>query len=542
MKIDKKNFKLAFLNQNRKMESKIQISSVTNSFQKVLLNFFYGYRIISYTILLYIIVYNLLNAYNLGINAHDYGISIGTAKNALFNGNYYSDVQNHNFLGEHFSPILILFGIPLIVGYHPIIVLVIQSIIMLSALLGIFKIYYLWTKNSKLSEFLTLLLIPNTYFLEIFKHDFHIEIIGFTALIYLIYYINKFNNNNIIIIFLAIIILLVKEDTSLVLFSYFLLLYLKNTLSKKYLYLSIFSALYFLLCFFVLMPLFADGKYIHIIRYQALGDSPLNIITNLLSNPELIIRNLKFESINNLFKSFYYFPLLFITDLFPAFIPIIYNNLSDYYFQNNFLWIHSYMILPFIFNSGAKSIDFLLTFWNKINLNNLFLNKIYINIKLFLDRLINFNSEQKKTQIFNASNFYLLLISFIILMFYVPKITFLFRENYVLGHLISKTTKDKEIVKILYSKIKPIIGQNSSIASVGELQPHLLQNQYSGFLGIPSTDSISLKKANFLIFLEDRIPWPFTDSTNYSNYKNERLLNFTPIYKDSNFLILKKKK
>ena len=153
-------------------------------------------RFLLYGFLVIFLVYNVAKAYCLSINAHDYGIQVGAAKNALFGTFFYCDVLNMNYLGDHFSPTLILVSPLLLLSKHPVLVLIFQNLCLIAVFFTAFKIFRI-KLSRRLSEVVVLLLIPNFFIHEVFCRDYHIESFGALLFVTLIYQIVKGIPNNI---------------------------------------------------------------------------------------------------------------------------------------------------------------------------------------------------------------------------------------------------------------------------------------------------------------------------------------------------------
>jgi uncharacterized membrane protein len=511
--------------------------------------------VISAFTLAYIFLNQLSKSFTLSINAHDFGIQVGAAKNALYQGNFFCDVINMNYLGDHFSPSLILLAPVLFFSLHPFWVLLLQNIVMVLSLWQTYRIFRLFFSSRIFAVLPLIILVPNLYFTEIFKHDFHIEAFGFYLFLLLIYEQYRPVFRPIYFFPLLVLLLGVKEDVSLVLTAFFGIQFLRFR-RKRDLLISLSCLLYFGLTMKVLMPYFSDGIYTHMHRYQSLGNSPSEVFKNLFSDPMRFLAVLKWDSIHSFMKSFYYFPVLAFPEFLPALVPMYYNNASDYFVQSNFWWIHSYLILPLVILSTASAFRILGgllngTYWD-INLKSgTFTGKIGMIPRLrSLKELIVIKSEFRSLWFFTFfhfifRNYQLVFIWLVFLSFTVfslfGRFQTVFKDSYVIPVLISDWKKNQPIVDSIETRILKKIPLDSRIASCGELQPHLLGYSYSGFLGLPQWDSLTFVNTDYLIFLEDRTPWPFGNDSSYAAYKQARLDAFAPFYKDDLFLVLKKK-
>lgn len=506
--------------------------------------------------LAYIILFHLTKAYSLSVNAHDFGIQVGAARNAMLHGNFYCDVINMNYLGDHFSPSLILLSPVLFFSAHPVWVLVFQNLVMLLALWQSYRILRLFC-GWKISLTAVAVLVPNLYFTEIFKHDFHIESLGFYLFLVLIY--EQYHKEFRPWIFYPVLIVLagIKEDVPLVLTFFFGIHYLRFR-RRRDLFASIGLLLYFALTMKVFMPYFSDGVYTHMHRYQSLGNSPSEVFRNFFTDPVRFLTVIKWDSLNTFFKSFYYLPLLALPEFLPALIPLYYNNASDYFVQSNLWWIHSYMILPLVILATASSLSMI---WRLLSGSFFEVNKevlarwksAFQNLLAQLKNWLAIIHVKQDTGslwflpplVLVRRHFRLFMVWMVFLAFVTFSLAGRYRsivvDSYPNAERVKSLNQNGPVLQALEKEIKQRIPLSSRIASCGELQPHLLDYAYSGFMGLPQWDSLTFVQADYLIFLEDRCPWPFSDESSYVKYKEDRLPVFEPYYKDQYFLVLRKK-
>lgn len=506
--------------------------------------------------LAYIILFHLSKAFSLSINAHDFGIQVGAARNALLHGNFYCDVINMNYLGDHFSPSLLLLSPVLFFSAHPVWVLVFQNLVMLLALWQSYRIFRLFC-GWKISLAAIAVLVPNLYLTEIFKHDFHIESIGFYLFLVLIY--EQYRKDFKPWLFYPVLLLLagIKEDVSLVLIFFFGIHYLRFR-RKRDLFASIANLLYFALTMKVFMPYFSDGVYTHMHRYQSLGNSPSEVFLNFFTDPGRFWDVIKWDSLDTFLKSFYYLPLLALPEFLPALIPLYYNNASDYFVQSNLWWIHSYMILPLVILASASSLSMIgrLLSGRFFEFNKEVLSRWKDAFQTLLAQLKNWLSIIHVKQdagslwflpavVFVGRHHRSVLVWMVFMSFVIFSLSgryrSLFVDSYPNAERVKSLNQNGPVLQVLEKEIRQRIPLSSRIASCGELQPHLLDYAYSGFMGLPQWDSLTFVHADYLIFMEDRCPWPFGDPAAYAQYKQDRLSVFEPFYKDQYFLVLRKK-
>ena len=492
----------------------------------------------------YFVAFHLSNAFNLALNAHDYGIQVGAARNAILHGNFYCDVINMNYLGDHFSPSLILLGPVLLISDHPFWILLIQNLLMLASFYWAFRVFRLYLGKIA-SWFVSLTLVANVYFLEIFRHDFHVEALGLLLFLVLMHQLVSGKRDAKVFYPVLILLLGVKEDVALVLTGVFAFQFLRK-FKREDLLLTLGCLVYFVLTMRFFMPFFSDGVYTHMGRYQSLGNSPEEVIRNFFVEPWRFLAVIKWDSVNTLLKSFYYLPLLGFIEFLPALIPIYFNNASDYYLQSNFWWVHSYLILPILIAASGDGLRLLGNLiegkYFKLDISKLFPGAFSEGFQLTskAKELLVFRIWALLNRFPKSSWIWLFFLIFIITSLF-PRYKALLNDSYSFQSVSNKWETNTQVVNALQERIKTKIPASSRIASCGELQPHLLGYSYSGFLGLPQWDSLTFVNSDYLIFLEDRTPWPFGDSTAYAKYKQTRLDGFAPFYKDELFLVLKKK-
>ncbi len=490
-------------------------------FSKQLASFQSWYRIPAYFILAWFFVHNVLKAWCLKINAHDYGIQVVAAKNALLHGNFYCDVINMNYLGDHFSPTLLLISPLLLLGYHPVVMLLFQNILLLLVFFIIYRIFRIQLGHRN-AEFATLCFTPNLFINEVFVHDFHIEALGAVLFLQLVYQVAADQSGRWSFWLIFLMLCGVKEDVALVLTFFGIALFLQFR-KWNYLLVSLFSLCYFLAVVFWLMPYFSDGVITHIGRYKSLGANPEEIVQNVVADPFLIFNQIKWPEIKWLFDAFYYLPFLCPLILWAACVPIFYNTISDYPIQYKFWWVHSYLIFPIFFLCIFRSIG-----WAKAN-QNLFSAQLERRFK-WLERMRAFGDKRL--------SWVLILVGFSILV--IPNYKGMFDSTYSIGPLFNAIGKNFEVVQQLRNEVKFKIPAKASVAATSELQPHLLEFPYAGVLGFPENDSLTLQKAEYLILFKKKVSWPFSDSLNYDNYIQKLGPRFLKTYESRDLMLMRR--
>jgi len=243
---------------------------------------------------------------------------------------------------SHFDPIILLFVPIFAVFAHPMILVFLQH---LSFVSSIFPIYFISNKklNSKLASViiaLTFILYPAVGYTLVWT-EFHGITFVSSLFLWLVYflesknYLKAFNKKDLLVYSLLILLLLSgKEEIGSMLAIYALLFFFKN--KKLAIATFVFSTLWFVCVFFILIPTAnkdrdisvnsfitfvgekntnndeeVQGKNFFYKRYSYLGSTYSEMITNAVKKPNAIFENTPYE--NNQKTFLYLFgPLLFI--------------------------------------------------------------------------------------------------------------------------------------------------------------------------------------------------------------------------------------
>lgn len=439
-------------------------------------------------------------------HAYDFGIEAGTARNVVMHGAYYDSVMNTNLLGDHFSPALIIPGLLYFIWDNPITTLIFQNICMFLGLFVAYKIALQKLKNDNQALFLTLLLSFNVYLHEVNLFPFHIETMGIVLLLLIIYLIEqkRSTGNLILVILLTLGVALVKEDLPLALggFGLWLIIFNKEKRLEGTLILAL-SLVSFLLIATVFIPHFSGGHYTHASRYANFGSSTGEIIRNILTRPDMVIKNLftptkKLAIPILLFASFLFIPAFSKEYMLTFIVPLFYHLISSYAGQWKLLFQYSVPILPFIFYA---------TIYGFKNLVDTYKNTKNKNLKITM-------------------NIYFYLI--IGLMF----VSFVYEGIRYTNNFIRFKPR---IYNELHTKIIPSLDKKSTPLVTGNLYPHFIGFNKPQYLGQETLISNQVDYVVIRKITKDRPspPWPWK-LAKYKKYLDYLDKNFV-IKEDANY-------
>jgi uncharacterized membrane protein len=239
-------------------------------------------------------VYYFVASLLLDLSLHHNGWDLGIFLQILYNnvhGNFFQySFRSYNYLGDHFSPILVfLFPLGLLKLTWPI--LVVQALSLSSAVVVLYLLSRQVLKNRLLSLLLSLSFAFNPYTLQIINFDFHPD--SFFPIFSFSIVHNLLKKRYILAYLFFFLLLITREDTFLLILPISVVALLKLR-EKKFALITFASAFsYFLLINLIVMPLirgpFGAAVTEH---YSYLGGSIEQIIINSLKNPFLVVSEL----------------------------------------------------------------------------------------------------------------------------------------------------------------------------------------------------------------------------------------------------------
>lgn len=268
-----------------------------------------------------------------------------------------SSIKGFNYLGDHFSPILIIFA-PLYWIWEDVKILLIAQTVIIS-LSGYYAglLCHCLTRDIRLSSIFSFAILGNSNVILVVLFDFHPEVISIPLFTYIVYQFTLKNYNKVLIA--SLIALTIKEDVSIAI-TLMGIAFAVLSREKRFLLLSLIGCVYFILVMKVFIPYFRPktftGDYLYLERYSYLGSNLKEIILNIISNPIYpIIKMYKWTKLKVLLRLFY--PTLFLSFLSPAFLivilPILYINwIPNYPPQFALKYQYLNIVVPFIITSS----------------------------------------------------------------------------------------------------------------------------------------------------------------------------------------------
>ncbi len=354
--------------------SKFNFKIIWESFWKVL-----GLglsKISSADYLAYFLVFAFMASYSfLSFSRHDalksYLNDLGTYDQVVWNtahGHFFDNSSNmlneRNYLGAHFSPILLFFVPFYLIFSTPKWLLFFQSLAV--GLAGIF--IYLFAKEKLKSAFLALIFLGG-YLINPFLgngalYDFHEAVLAVFFAAGAFYFLEKKRWTAFFIF--AALLALGQEHLSLLVFMMGLYLFFIKKQRKTGFWVSALSLSYFFLVMFVLMPHFSSSGNPALIansspyhsRYAWLGGNFGEIIRNIISNPLVILKiifsgnRLKYlvALVVPVFSlAIYAWPIVIALPI------ILINLLSSVSMTYSVYSYHSAILIPFVFFSAIVS-------------------------------------------------------------------------------------------------------------------------------------------------------------------------------------------
>lgn len=249
----------------------------------------------------YYFVASLLLDLSLHHNGWDLGVFLQVLYNGIHGDLFQYSFRSYNYLGDHFSPILVfLFPLGFLKLTWPI--LAVQALSLSGAVVVLYLLSKQVLKNHGLSLLLSLSFALNPYTLQIINFDFHPDAFFPLFSFSIIYSLLKKRYPLAYLFFL--LLLITREDTFLLVLPISVVAILKFR-EKKFALITFASAFsYFLLINLIVMPLIRGPFGAAITEhYSYLGESAVVIVINALKDPVLIVSKLAaHDFLGTLFK------------------------------------------------------------------------------------------------------------------------------------------------------------------------------------------------------------------------------------------------
>jgi uncharacterized membrane protein len=269
-----------------------------------------------------------------------------TAQGRLF----VRSIEVSNDLGDHIRLYLALLSPIYWVSPSPYVLLAFQSLVL--GLSG-WPLYRLASRKFDsptvgLGAALCFLAYPPLGFLN--RYDFHSEVVCIPLLIAAYERIDA-NDLKKASLFMGLA-LLAKENIGLTVAALGSVAYLYHQRRRFGLAWTLVGTVYSLIALFVVIPEFRGGPSDTLIRYQWLGDTPLQILRTLLLEPDLTIGKIFARdhvlTLFQLLAPFAFLPLLALPALLPAVPTLIYNFLAEWPSQATIYNHYMAPVIPFM--------------------------------------------------------------------------------------------------------------------------------------------------------------------------------------------------
>ena len=351
--------------------------------------------LVYFFILVFVIVFILLS-----FGRHDllksYLNDLGTYDQVVWNtlhGDFFDNSANmlgaRNYLGAHFSPILLLFVPFYFVWSNPKWLLFFQVLAVGLSAIPI----YLFAKEKLKSCFAALVFLVSYLFYPVLHngllYDFHEVVLAVFFASFSFYFLEKGKDKWFVLF--SVLLVLSQEHLSLLVFMMGLYLVFLKKRKKFGLAVSVSSMAFFVLVMAILIPFFSsagdpallsnDSEYGS--RYAWLGSSFSEIVKNIVLHPVAIFKAvLSFERARYLFLlilpvfslAIYSWPVVIIIPI--LLINLLSNNLMTF----NVYFYHSAIVAPFIY--FASILTFKRWFSDDALLRKIFLILIFISTLL----------------------------------------------------------------------------------------------------------------------------------------------------------------
>jgi uncharacterized membrane protein len=287
-------------------------------------------KVLLYYCIAYFVVITLAILYkhfNFRTALFDFGLEQQVVNNTS-NGNWFqSSVEVSNYMGDHFSLIIVFISAIYKIFPSFLTLYILQSLAVVIAVFGIFKLAFLILKNAKQGLLIAIIFSLYIPISGLYLFDWHPITYALPLLVWAIYY--YFKKRNWISLILFFFASLCKEDVNVFIFGFGLFLLLrKEKLGFVY---FVYGALMSYLTLFVFIPYFRNGPSDTLLRYGYLGSNLSEIIKTLITNPFILISHnfvlAKFLYLVKLFWPLLLLPLknwryiiLFLPSLFLNFI------------------------------------------------------------------------------------------------------------------------------------------------------------------------------------------------------------------------------
>jgi len=306
----------------------------------------------------------LFQHFSLQTHAFDLGVFANACWNTLHGNILYDSVKGAPYLADHFQPILILMSPLLLLWNNAAALVAIQSAGLALAVPPLFWLVKKSTDQGALAAALCLLYLTSPFLAAINVFDLHPESLAIPIFLWGLWFLET---NRLVAFFSACLVsLLLKEDVPFALTALGLMLTLSPSRRKIGAALAILAIASFIVETQIIIPHFLKApSSVHLSRYSHLGESYLDILSNIVYDPVRIVHGLifpaeKWWAFLKYLGSMAFLPLLDPLDFFPGLAALLPHLLSRYSGQYTLSGQYSALSLPFALFASAKGLPRLL--------------------------------------------------------------------------------------------------------------------------------------------------------------------------------------
>ena len=300
--------------------------------------------------------YSFRSSYDLAIMDQ---VAWNTTQGHLFS----RSLEVNNDLGDHVRPFLAMLGVFYLLIPSPYVLLAFQSLVLALTAWPLYRLARRKFDSPAVGLVVALCTLAFSPLGFLNRYDFHIEAMAIPLLIAAYERIDVGDLKS-ASLFMALT-LFTKENLGLNV----AVLGIAAGLSYKYwrfgLAWALVGLVYSAIALLVVIPAFRGEASDTLARYQWLGDSPLNALWTILSQPALVLRKFftaeHVSTVLQLLGPLAFLPLLALTSLLPALPTLIYNFLAEWPAQQTAYQHYMAPVIPFILVSAVVGLHRLST-------------------------------------------------------------------------------------------------------------------------------------------------------------------------------------
>jgi len=260
-----------------------------------------------------------------------------------------------NFLGYHFSPILIILSVAYLIFPSIETVLAVQTLVLGLAAIPLYLLSYRILKSKIIAFGICFAYLAHPFVAQTVMFDFHEVSIEPFIIFTMFYFLSK--RANFLYWSFFCLALLCKEDVCLFLIPVGLFLIFNEKEFKLGLFTILFSVIYAVVVFKLLMPAFSGvSGYSFNWLFAYLGNSPFEVLKSILFNPLFIIKKcmnwLNLRTIFFLFAPLMFAPLWSRWGLILLITPLFEVWLHESAIAAQGSYHHILVVVPFTFVAG----------------------------------------------------------------------------------------------------------------------------------------------------------------------------------------------